>query len=63
MNKILNEVLADIHALKSWDMKCLAENEYIKYIEAVDKLREKIENTIIETTASKSDLKVVHHTF
>lgn len=57
LNKILNEALADIHALKSWDMKCLTENEYIKYIETVDKLREKIENTIIETTSSKFDLR------
>ncbi|MFB5643114.1 hypothetical protein ACEZEZ_15200 [Kluyvera ascorbata] len=56
LNKILNEVLADIHALKSWDMKCLAENEYIEYIEAVDKLRVKIEKTIIETTESKVNL-------
>ena len=57
LNKIINEVLTDIHALKSWDMKCLAENEYIEYIEAVDKLRGKIENTIIDTTASKTDLR------
>lgn len=56
LNKILNEVLADIHALKSWDMKCHAENEYIEYIEAVDKLRVKIEKTIIETTESKVNL-------
>lgn len=56
LNKILNEVLADIHALKSWDMKCLAEKEYIEYIESVDKLREKIEKTIAETTASKTNL-------
>lgn len=56
LNKILNEVLADIHALKSWDMECLAKNEYIEYIEAVDKLRVKIEKTIIETTESKVNL-------
>lgn len=37
-------------------MECLAKNEYIEYIEAVDKLRVKIEKTIIETTESKVNL-------
>lgn len=43
LNVKLGEILADLHALKSWDMICHEQIEYIDFIEKSDELRKKIE--------------------
>ena len=39
----LNELIIDLHGLKSWDMKCDVEDEYLNYITECTKLRRTVD--------------------
>ncbi|WP_368894195.1 hypothetical protein [Kluyvera ascorbata] len=57
-NMKLSELLADINSLKSWDMICIQEREYVNYIKCAEAIRNSFHNLMSVSNAIKGEQRI-----